>query len=252
MPPQAPRERWPVTIFGQNARLKAATRLILVTDDIGRSAGQLARIVAEALAGGATMVHLRERRATPRQARSALKAVAGACLAAGVPLMLNGAMARGLGPWAAEMADGVWWGKATWIPAPRPGTPSNPPDGPDPPDDALQPPLAAYSAHSTREAAMAIAGGADFVSLSPVYDTPGKAGIIPTAGTRLLTETRTALGPAAVLVALGGIDETNAAATLRAGADGVAVMRAIMDSTDPRAAARRLREAMDRAGEACA
>ncbi|MBM3293222.1 MAG: thiamine phosphate synthase, partial [Candidatus Aminicenantes bacterium] len=48
------------------------------------------------------------------------------------------------------------------------------------------------------------------------------------------------------LVAIGGVNETNAARILEAGADGIAVVSAICAAPDPEAAARRLREIVER------
>lgn len=48
------------------------------------------------------------------------------------------------------------------------------------------------------------------------------------------------------LVAIGGIDPSNAAEVVRAGADGVAVIRAVFAASDVEGAARRIREAVDR------
>ena len=49
------------------------------------------------------------------------------------------------------------------------------------------------------------------------------------------------------LVAIGGIDARNAAEAVRAGADGIAVVAAIMAADDPEAASRALRAAIDAA-----
>ena len=48
------------------------------------------------------------------------------------------------------------------------------------------------------------------------------------------------------LVAIGSIDVTNAADAIRAGADGVAVISAVMAARAPKEAASALREAVDR------
>jgi thiamine-phosphate pyrophosphorylase len=47
------------------------------------------------------------------------------------------------------------------------------------------------------------------------------------------------------LIAIGGIDAQNAAAAVRAGADGVAVVSAIVAAADPEGASRELRAAID-------
>ena len=49
------------------------------------------------------------------------------------------------------------------------------------------------------------------------------------------------------LVAIGGIDARNVAEAVRAGADGIAVVSAIMAADDPEAASRALRAAIDAA-----
>jgi thiamine-phosphate pyrophosphorylase len=47
------------------------------------------------------------------------------------------------------------------------------------------------------------------------------------------------------VIAIGGITAANAGAVIAAGAAGVAVIGAIFDADDPRAAARALRSALD-------
>jgi thiamine-phosphate diphosphorylase len=47
------------------------------------------------------------------------------------------------------------------------------------------------------------------------------------------------------LIAIGGIDARNVAKAVRAGADGIAVVSAIMAATDPEGASRQLRTAID-------
>lgn len=234
-------------------------RLILITDDAGRSAGQIRAVVREAIAGGVTAVHLREKRASGRQIESLLRKLAPVCRAAGVPLLLNGSLIGRLDP--PIDADGVHFGAGS-IRAEsglgqesRSGVPLRLPSGFDfhrAAEAALgagersRPLLVGYSAHSIEEARTVLGRGADYVTLSPVFETPSKAGLLAPVGTGLIAVARTLL-PRAVLVGLGGIDEANAGEVIRAGADGVAVIRAIMSSTDPRSAARRLRAQIDAA-----
>jgi thiamine-phosphate diphosphorylase len=80
--------------------------------------------------------------------------------------------------------------------------------------------------------------GADFLFAGPVFDTPSKSGLVPTLGLERLAEIcRTVDLP---VIGLGGIDALNAAEVIRAGTDGVAVIRAILAADDPGAAAARL------------
>jgi thiamine-phosphate pyrophosphorylase len=105
--------------------------------------------------------------------------------------------------------------------------------------------VAGYSAHDASEVALMTGRGVDFVTLSPVFETPSKAGILEPCGVGEITRARAKVA-GAVVVGLGGIDGTNCRPVIRAGADGIAVMRAIMGSTNPEAAARELRDAVDR------
>lgn len=91
------------------------------------------------------------------------------------------------------------------------------------------------SCHSEAELLKATRAGADYVVLSPLFGVPTKGGPIGTA----LFE-RLAAGVDVPVVALGGIDATNAGQARDAGASGVAVIRALRDAQDPAAAARML------------
>lgn len=93
--------------------------------------------------------------------------------------------------------------------------------------------LIGASAHTLREVEDAAAGGADYVTLSPIFVTASKPGYGPNLGLPALTEaTRVGLP----VIALGGIDAENAAACHVAGAAGMAVMGRLMRADDPAAA----------------
>lgn len=89
------------------------------------------------------------------------------------------------------------------------------------------------SAHDEAELAASAAAGADYATLSPIFPSASKPGYGPPLGAARLA----ALVAAARLpvIALGGVDETNAAVCLRAGAAGIAVMGAVMAAADPAA-----------------
>lgn len=90
--------------------------------------------------------------------------------------------------------------------------------------------LIGQSAHSADEIAQAAAAGADYVTLSPIFATISKPGYGPALGRAMLEQT----WPLPVL-ALGGIDASNAAGCMGAGAAGVAVMGGAMRARDPQA-----------------
>ena len=83
----------------------------------------------------------------------------------------------------------------------------------------------------------ALGADADYLGVGPVWATPSKADADPPIGLDRLREI--AAATATPVVAIGGIDASNAADCIRAGAVGVAVIRA---ATDPR-----VRKAVDAA-----
>jgi thiamine-phosphate pyrophosphorylase len=95
--------------------------------------------------------------------------------------------------------------------------------------------------HSPIEAAAAARSGADYVVLGTLFESPSHPDREP-LGLEGLRETRQAvLSP---LIAIGGITSENAADCMNAGADGLAVMRAILEASDAAEAARNLCLAM--------
>jgi thiamine-phosphate pyrophosphorylase len=81
---------------------------------------------------------------------------------------------------------------------------------------------------SSVEDARAVAGQADYVGAGPVWESPSKADADPAIGLDGLREICRALTIPAV--AIGGIDASNAAGCIKAGAAGVAVIRAARDA----------------------
>jgi thiamine-phosphate pyrophosphorylase len=98
------------------------------------------------------------------------------------------------------------------------------------------------------DAALAATGAAqpDQISVGPVWETPTKQGR-PAAGLALVEHAAMRQdGPP--WFAIGGIDRSNVAEVVAAGARRIVVVRAIRDAPDPEASARELRAALDRAG----
>jgi thiamine-phosphate pyrophosphorylase len=84
------------------------------------------------------------------------------------------------------------------------------------------------------EEARAVAGEADYIGAGPVWETPSKTDAAPAIGLDGLREICDAT--TLPVVAIGGIDATNAAECIRVGAAGVAVIRAVRDVAELRAA----------------
>ncbi|MCC6850042.1 MAG: thiamine phosphate synthase [Deltaproteobacteria bacterium] len=94
------------------------------------------------------------------------------------------------------------------------------------------------STHAPEEAARAAAEGADYVVLGPVFATPSKE--VYGAPLGLAAVEAAAARVRCPVIAIGGITAANAPTVRRAGAHGVAVIRAILDAADPAATARAL------------
>lgn len=105
--------------------------------------------------------------------------------------------------------------------------------------------LIGVSVSGVDEAVRAEAQGADYLSVSPVFDTPTKTDAPAAVGLDGVRAIRKAVK--LPLVAIGGINVENAAEVVRAGADGLAVVSAIMASPLPRTAANALKAAIDEA-----
>jgi thiamine-phosphate pyrophosphorylase len=94
---------------------------------------------------------------------------------------------------------------------------------------------------STHAPAEIDAAGADYIGVGPVHATPTKEAR-PAVGLELVRYAAShARQP---WFAIGGIDETNVADVVTAGATRIAVVRAIGDADDPERAARALRTAL--------
>jgi len=188
----------------------------------GRS---LLEVISAAVTGGVTMVQLREKNATARQALESAWAVGALLTPRGIPLIINDRLDLALESGAAGVHLGQ--GDLGCSEARR-----------------LAPAgfLVGISVSTIEEARRAAQEGADYLGVSPVFDTPTKADAPTATGLDGLRRIRAAVN--LPLVAIGGIKEINAAEVIRAGADGVAVVSAIGSVTDPAGAAMRLWQAI--------
>jgi len=205
----------------RRARLQDA-RLYLVCG-LRPGGRALADVVAPALAGGVDVVQLRDKLATDEELLAAAAAARRLCDAAGALLILNDRPDLV----AVAGADGVHVGQDDMDVARA---------------RALAGPHALVGRSTHAPAEIAAAGDADYIGVGPVHATPTKPGR-PAVGLELV---RHAAGHAPVpFFAIGGIDAANVAAVVAAGARRIAVLRAIADAGDPRAAAAALGAALD-------
>ena len=91
--------------------------------------------------------------------------------------------------------------------------------------------LIGFSAHSLVEAERAENSGADYISISPVFDTAKKDYSIKPLGVGEIRKIKAQIN--IPVIALGGINENNVNKVLRNGADGIAVISAILLSDSP-------------------
>jgi thiamine-phosphate pyrophosphorylase len=105
--------------------------------------------------------------------------------------------------------------------------------------------LIGISAESVQDAVEAEKGGADYLGVSPIYATPTKSDTAPPLGLEGLREIRNRVK--IPLVAIGGLNKSTAAEVIRHGADGVAVVSAIVAADDPGKSALNLKQIIDKA-----
>lgn len=201
--------------------LRDRLALMVVTDpDCGGR--PLVQVVRHALAGGAPSIQLRAKEATAREMAELASLLLVETRAAGALLFVNDRVDVAL----AVGADGAHVGTD---------------DLPLAAARAIAPPgfLLGRSVDTAEEAARAVAEGADYLGVGPVYPTGSKADAGAVVGLAGVAAAREAAGKVP-LVAIGGIGEGNAREVAAAGADGVAVISAVMRAADARGATERL------------
>ncbi len=98
--------------------------------------------------------------------------------------------------------------------------------------------LIGYSAHNLKEAEMAENSGADYVTISPIFNTANKDYFIKPLGVDEIEKIKTHID--IPVITLGGISENNINDVMASGADGIAVISAILQSENPRQSTSRL------------
>jgi thiamine-phosphate pyrophosphorylase len=202
------------------ARLGEA-RLYFVTDS-----GPDEHFLREALAGGVDVLQLRDKEASDHEILAAAETFRAVCADSGALFVVNDRPDLA----AAAGADGVHLGQA------------------DEPIGAVRERvgdmLIGLSTHSREQLTAALDTDADYVCVGPVYATPTKPDY-PAVGLDLV---RHAAGSVErPWFAIGGIEGATVTEVAAAGARRIAVVRAIRDAPDPRAAAAGLRAAVEEA-----
>jgi thiamine-phosphate diphosphorylase len=105
--------------------------------------------------------------------------------------------------------------------------------------------LIGVSVGDTVEASRALAETADYWSIGSIYATGSKADAGRPIGTGRFKDLCSLAPDGMPVIGIGGIDATNAAAVIRSGAQGIAVINAVFGAVDVERAARDLRSIVD-------
>lgn len=202
--------------------------LYVVTDEAISNGCSHAEIALEAVRGGADVVQLRDKKATGKKLLEAAQAIREITLDTGTAFIVNDRLDIAL----LANADGVHLGQDDLpISAVR----------------ALCPPgfLIGISVSTVAEAQQAQEAGADYLGPGPVFPTTSKDDAGPLCGLDVLSGMRAAVR--IPLVAIGGINLGNVQDVIHSGAEGVAVISAVLAQKDMAAACRELRALVQKA-----
>ncbi len=194
----------------------------------GRSLPELAKLIA---LGGATLVQLRDKRSDTRAMVDTARAVKAVLAPLHVPLLINDRVDVAL---AAE-ADGVHVGQTDMA-----AEDARRLLGPDA--------IIGLSINTEVLAEAAPIEALDYVGIGGVYATTSKdqkKAPIGVDGLRRIVDVFRRRDPKFPSCAIAGINATNAAATITAGADGVSVISALSLAPDPTVAAKTMRAVVD-------
>jgi thiamine-phosphate pyrophosphorylase len=196
-------------------------RLYVIVDRAAAGTRDLAEVAEAAIRGGADVLQLRDKTASNDTLIRDAKRLLRLTRPAGIPLIINDRpeVTRAAG------AEGVHLGQEDMpLSAARrllgPGA------------------LLGKSTHSLAQALAAEAEGADYIGCGPVFATPTKpdyGGVGPGLIAQVTASVRLPV------VCIGGIDQAVLPRILAAGAQRVAVVRAVCAAADPEAAARALK-----------
>ena len=193
----------------------------------GTAGRDLLGIVDAAIQGGVTVVQLRAKALPFREFLDLGLRAADRLAGTGVPLIINDRMDIAL----ACGADGVHLGQED-----MPLATARKILGGDR--------IIGISVNTAVEAGAAEVGGADYVGAGPAFATATKETALPVLGPEGVRSIKRAVR--LPVVAIGGINAGNAAALANSGADGIAVVSAILGAQDAKRAAEELIKAFQR------
>ena len=203
--------------------MKVDYSVYLVTDrELARSRSTL-EIAVAAIRGGVSCIQLREKTCSTREFIDEALSIRPLLARHGIPLIINDRVDVAM----AVKADGIHLGQKDMpCTMARQLVPENM--------------IIGISVESLDDAIAAQNEGADYLGVSPIYPTPTKTDTAKPLGLEGLQSIRSKVN--LPLVGIGGLNAGNAEAVIHNGADGVAVVSAIVAADDPEAATRNLTE----------
>jgi thiamine-phosphate pyrophosphorylase len=197
--------------------------LYVITDEAAGGGRSHADIARQAASGGADAIQLRDKSCSPQELLRAARELRAITRRSGTLFIVNDRLDVAL----ASGADGVHIGQGDM----RAGTARQ---------LAHEGFIIGVSVGTVEEALQAVQEGADYLALSPTFPTASKDDAGPGHGLDRLREIRRAV--VIPVIAIGGINRRNAGDVIAAGADGIAVISAVVSCTDIAAAARELKD----------
>lgn len=214
--------------MSSNVKRSCAWRLYVIIDRAAIGGRDLADVTAAVIRGGADAIQLRDKDASARQLMEEAAGLLPLTQAAAIPLIIND---RADVAGAVE-ADGVHLGQDDLsIRAARRILGGQA--------------MIGRSTHSVDQAFAAAAEGADYIGLGPIFPTPTKP-TYRSIGTDLIRQVASQLH--IPVVCIGGIEAATLSQVIEAGAQCVAVVRAVCSAADPESAARTLKQRLTQSG----
>jgi thiamine-phosphate pyrophosphorylase len=200
-------------------------RLCLIADTEAAGDRSLVSIIREAVEAGATLVQVRGKKLSTRQFLNLALAASEFLKSRDIPLIINDRIDIAL----ACDADGVHLGQED-LPLPFARKILG------------EKRLIGISVNTIKEAEEAEAKGASYLGVGPIYDTSSKEELRTILHLEGLRNIRKKVK--IPILAVGGIQAENARDIISSGADGIAVISALMASNDIAKATRRLLQAV--------
>ena len=201
--------------------MKKIGKLHVLTDTVLQSRFSHSELAKQAISGGADTIQFRHKNGSTKELIEIATEMKRICSELGAALIVNDRIDVAI----ASEADGIHLGQDDFpIPLARKLLGENR--------------IIGGSAGTPEEIEICLRGGVDYIGFGPIYATGSKDDAGPATGIDFLK--RIAQTTAVPVIAIGGIDQTNAAQVMAAGAHGIAVISCVCCRDNPANATREL------------